>query len=91
MAIPKKVNIAEFKAHMGVYLKRVKEGEEVILKDRNLEVARISPISNATPFSLEILPAKRSVKEFDDFIPVKVDLGGLDSLQLLKESREEKK
>ena len=91
MAITKKVNIAEFKAHMGVYLNRVRKGQEVILKDRNTEIAKISPVTAASKTSLKISRATRSVKEFDEFVAPKLSLKEFDSLQILKELRADKK
>ena len=91
MAMVKKVNIAEFKAHMGAYLKRVRGGEEVILKDRNMEIAKISPITSGSKSSLKISRAKRSIKEFDTYVPPLLNLSGFNSLQLLRELREDKK
>ncbi len=38
------VNIAEFKAKMGRYLRLVRAGAEIILMDRNHPVAKISPL-----------------------------------------------
>lgn len=40
----KAVNIAELRSDLSGYLKLVREGEEVVVKDRNLPVARILPI-----------------------------------------------
>lgn len=39
----KTVNVAELKNRLSAYLQMVREGEEVIVKDRNRPVARISP------------------------------------------------
>src|SRR5271165_7176219 len=39
----KTVNIADLKNRLSAYLQLVRNGEEVIVKDRNLAVARISP------------------------------------------------
>lgn len=39
----KTVNIADLKNRLSAYLQLVRNGEEVIVKDRNLPVARISP------------------------------------------------
>jgi prevent-host-death family protein len=39
----KTVNIADLKNRLSTYLQLVREGEEVIVKDRNQPVARISP------------------------------------------------
>ena len=37
------VGIREFKAHMGRYLSRVKDGEELVLTDRGTAVCRVVP------------------------------------------------
>jgi prevent-host-death family protein len=39
----KTVNIADLKNRLSAYLQLVRNGEEVVVKDRNLPVARISP------------------------------------------------
>ena len=39
----KTVNIADLKNQLSAYIQLVRNGEEVIVKDRNLPVARISP------------------------------------------------
>ena len=39
----KTVNIADLKNRLSTYIQLVRNGEEVIVKDRNLPVARISP------------------------------------------------
>jgi prevent-host-death family protein len=39
----KSVNLAEFKNRLSAYLQMVRKGEEIIIKDRNTPVARISP------------------------------------------------
>jgi prevent-host-death family protein len=44
----KTVNIAELKNRLSTYLQMVREGEEVIVKDRNHPVARISPYGSDT-------------------------------------------
>ena len=38
------VNIGELKNHLSAYLQYVREGEEVVVRDRNVPVARILPI-----------------------------------------------
>jgi prevent-host-death family protein len=42
--IMKSVNIAELKNRLSVYLNRVKSGEEIVVRDRDLAVARIVPL-----------------------------------------------
>lgn len=90
MALPKKVNIAEFKAQMGVYLKRVRNGEEVILRDRNLDIARILPLEKGDKTQFKLTPAKRPFQEFFSFKAPPVSLTNMDSLKLLREMREDR-
>ena len=40
------VNIGELKNQLSAYLQYVRSGEEVIVRDRNVAVARILPIQN---------------------------------------------
>ena len=40
-----KAAVAELKAHLSRYLRRVKAGEEVIITERNLPIARIVPLA----------------------------------------------
>ena len=44
----KTVNIGELKNQLSAYLQLVRNGEEVIVKDRNMPVARILPIRAAS-------------------------------------------
>lgn len=46
------VGIRELKSHLSQYLARVREGEELIITDRGVPVARIEPVARDT------LPAK---------------------------------
>lgn len=46
------VGVREFKSHLSQYLARVRQGEEVIITDRGVPVARIEPVSRVE------LPAK---------------------------------
>lgn len=39
------VNIAELKNNLSRYIEQVKAGKEIIIRDRNLAVARLAPIS----------------------------------------------
>ena len=42
------VNIAELKDRLSTYLNAVREGQEIIVRDRNRPIARILPLSAAT-------------------------------------------
>ncbi len=43
----KSVNIAELKNRLSVYLNEVRAGEEIIIRDRNLPIARIVPLNRS--------------------------------------------
>jgi len=49
------VNIAELKNHLSAYLNEVREGEEILIRDRNLPIARIVPITRAEDLDAELL------------------------------------
>jgi len=42
------VNIADLKNRLSRYLQEVREGEELVVRDRNLPIAKIVPISDAS-------------------------------------------
>lgn len=44
----KSVNIAELKNRLSSYLTEVKAGEEILVRDRNLPIARIVPLAQAS-------------------------------------------
>ncbi|OGQ07509.1 MAG: hypothetical protein A3G32_01110 [Deltaproteobacteria bacterium RIFCSPLOWO2_12_FULL_40_28] len=56
-----KVKIAKLKAHLSRYLRAAQKGEEIIVTDRNTEVAKIIPFFFQERLPV-ILPAKRPVK-----------------------------
>lgn len=47
------VNIAELKNNLSAYLKKVKNGVELIVKDRNRPVARLVPLSEGEDLDAE--------------------------------------
>ena len=47
------VNIAELKNNLSAYLKKVKNGAEFIVKDRNRAVARLVPLSEGEDLDAE--------------------------------------
>ena len=56
------VNIAELKNNLSAYLKAVKQGEEIIVRDRNVPVARIVPLSSGYEDELASLAARGLVR-----------------------------
>lgn len=49
------VNIADLKNHLSRYLREVREGSELLVRDRNLPIAKIVPLRNAGDLDAEIL------------------------------------
>ena len=49
------VNIAELKNRLSHYLRRVRAGEEILIRDRARPVAKIVPLSATNDFSAEEL------------------------------------
>ena len=60
-----KVGIAESKAHLSEYVRAAQKGKEVIIKDRETEVAKIVPIRERT-LAFRVIPASRPSKGIDD-------------------------
>lgn len=50
----KTVNIAELKNRLSVYLNEVRGGEEIIIRDRNLPIARIVPLNRSSDHDDEL-------------------------------------
>ncbi len=48
------VNIAELKNRLSAYLQQVRAGEEIVIRDRNLPVAKLVPLSAADVSSEEL-------------------------------------
>jgi prevent-host-death family protein len=48
------VNIAELKNRLSAYLQHVRAGEEIVIRDRNLPVAKLVPLSGADVASDEL-------------------------------------
>jgi prevent-host-death family protein len=51
----KSVNIAELKNRLSWYLNEVRAGEEILVRDRNLPIARIVPLQLAPDQDAELL------------------------------------
>ncbi len=49
------VNIAELRGHLGTYLKRVRRGEEILIRDRNTPVAKLVPLSESETYDERML------------------------------------
>ena len=58
------VKIAELKSQLSEYLRLVRSGNEVVVKDRDTPIARIVPYKEE-PKRLTIRPATGSLKDVD--------------------------
>lgn len=47
------VNIAELKSNLSAFLEKVRNGEELIVKDRNRPIARLMPLANGDDLDAE--------------------------------------
>jgi len=58
------VGIAELKGKLSEYLRAVRRGGEVVIKDRETPIARLVPYEKSHP-RLETIPPTMSLKEMD--------------------------
>ena len=58
------VRIAELKARLSEYLRVVRHGKEIVIKDRETPIARLTPIEPPNPV-LGIVPATRSMAQVE--------------------------
>jgi prevent-host-death family protein len=62
--MPAEVGIAELKGRLSEYLRAVRKGGEIVIKDRETPIARLVPYS-ASGRRLETIPATMPPKEMD--------------------------
>ncbi len=55
------VGIKELRSNLSQYLKRVREGEHVIVTDRGTEIAELSPLSPSRKVMLDLASAGKVV------------------------------
>jgi prevent-host-death family protein len=63
------VNIAQLKARFSEYLRAVREGQEITIKDRDRAVAKIVPLQPPRREKLEIRPAHGKPADLDRIKP----------------------
>jgi prevent-host-death family protein len=84
--VVREVGVAELKAHLSEYLRGVREGEEVVVTDRDTPIAKIVPNTRKSRLVVRGpepgAPPPSKIK----FLPP-IDLGGLDPVQILLEDR----
>jgi prevent-host-death family protein len=59
------VGIAELKGKLSEYLRAVRKGGEIVIKDRETPIARLVPYAASRP-RLVMIPATRPLKEMDE-------------------------
>jgi prevent-host-death family protein len=90
MAAETVVGIAELKGRLSEYLRAVRRGAEVVIKDRETPIARLVPFVESHP-RLERIPATVSLQEMDKlpfFRPKGLRPGELE--EALREERQDR-
>jgi prevent-host-death family protein len=91
------VNIAELKNRLSTYVTFARGGEEIIIRDRNLPVAKLIPFSSGGASDEELLlvaAGKMRLPEVpldvDELLKIKTgSVGGSDAIAALLEDRNE--
>jgi prevent-host-death family protein len=84
-----KVGVAQLKAHLSEHLRRVQDGETIVVTDRERPVAKIVPYAQET--SGIVIRKPQGKKRLQDIeLPEPVDLGGLDPVEILLELRKDR-
>lgn len=76
----KTINIGELKAHLSRELRLVRNGESIVVKDRNTAIATISPFE--TEKKLKITPPLRPLE-----LPIMQGAANIDPLAFLLDDR----
>lgn len=59
------VNVSTLKVHLGRYLRRIRQGEEVVVLDRQHPVAKLVPFSGEPGAIREVAPTRKWSDIFD--------------------------
>ena len=78
-----RVGVAELKARLSEYLRRVRRGESITVLDRETEIARILPLEDADPLSVRG-PSADLARIQDVPLPPPLD-SDVDVLELLRD------
>ncbi|MCL7958574.1 MAG: type II toxin-antitoxin system prevent-host-death family antitoxin [marine benthic group bacterium] len=78
--------MAELKARLSEYLRRVRRGESITVLDRETEIARILPLEDADPLTVRS-PSGAEIRIQDIPLPPPLDIE-IDVLELLREERQ---
>jgi len=86
----KEVGIAELKAHLSEYVRAASKGKEIVIKDRDTPIAKLTPMTQRKP-PFRVLPAKWRMTSTNQMVGVKAPgLTREDIDQILKETRKDR-
>jgi prevent-host-death family protein len=81
-----RVGVAELKARLSEYLRRVRRGETLTVLDRDTEIARIVPLEDSDPLSVRA-PAAGVARLSEVALPDPIE-PAVDVLELLRKERQ---
>jgi prevent-host-death family protein len=81
-----RVGVAELKARLSEYLRRVRRGETITVLDRETEIARILPLADADLLTVRP-PSEGAARLQDVLLPLPLERE-VDVLELLREERQ---
>jgi len=79
--MPTEVSVARLKAHLSQYLRAAQQGEEIVVQNRHLPVARLLPLEKPPAKRLVTIPPTRPLSDIDKlpfFRPAKLRPGAAD-------------
>ncbi len=79
--MPTEVTVAHLKARLSHYLRAAQQGEEVLIKNRHIPMARLLPVEQPPAKRLVTVPASRPLADVDKlpfFRPAKLRPGEAD-------------
>lgn len=86
-----KVSAAQFKAKMGQYMKAVRQGQEVVITDRDEPVARLAPLrADRSPRNTNVVdtPADPGSPPLGEVTVTSIRYRGRSTLELLRADRQ---
>ncbi|MBI5300062.1 MAG: type II toxin-antitoxin system prevent-host-death family antitoxin [Deltaproteobacteria bacterium] len=81
-----KVKVGELRNHLSKYLKKVRQGMEVIIKDRNTPIGRIVPLKKGEEEAFDLIPPKKGYETLKTFSGMDV-VSSTDPVEILLEER----
>ncbi len=76
MYMSEKVGVAELRQNLSVYLRRVGQGERLVVTDRNRPVAELGPVANTGPDLDRLIAEGRVSRPLRSGLPEAMELTG---------------